>query len=110
MESFDKVKKFLHLKQREVEEKIRSIDQEMLILSQAMPESSELGTSSWQADTNTTKEAVRRELTTFASSLQNSLSKLKVGTYGLCEKCKKAIEKERLEILPTATACVNCLV
>lgn len=37
-----------------------------------------------------------------------ALEKIKNGKYGICEKCEKEIEEERLEILPEARFCAQC--
>jgi len=37
-----------------------------------------------------------------------ALEKIKKGKYGICEKCKKEISKERLEIFPEARRCAKC--
>lgn len=37
-----------------------------------------------------------------------ALEKIKKGKYGLCEKCQKEIEKERLEIYPETRLCSKC--
>jgi DnaK suppressor protein len=36
-----------------------------------------------------------------------ALEKVKEGTYGICEKCGKEIEKERLMVAPEARFCIN---
>lgn len=38
----------------------------------------------------------------------NAIQRLDNGSYGICEDCGRAIDKERLEIIPEATACVDC--
>lgn len=43
--------------------------------------------------------------------LQNinlALEKIKKRKYGICEKCKKEIEIERLKVYPEATTCLKC--
>jgi len=40
--------------------------------------------------------------------LRKALSRLKIGKYGVCEKCGKMIETGRLAINPEATTCVKC--
>ena len=40
--------------------------------------------------------------------IDKSLEKLKLGTYGVCEKCGETIPKERLKALPYAALCVKC--
>jgi len=37
-----------------------------------------------------------------------ALKKIKMGQYGICEKCQKKIKKERLKIYPAAQYCLNC--
>jgi len=41
--------------------------------------------------------------------LKKALQKIKDGTYGVCEKCGKNIEKRRLELIPGALVCMNCM-
>lgn len=38
-----------------------------------------------------------------------ALEKIKQGTYGLCDICKKPINKKRLRAFPAATVCLECL-
>lgn len=40
--------------------------------------------------------------------LRKSLSRLKIGKYGICEKCGKMIDTDRLAIHPETTLCVSC--
>jgi len=37
-----------------------------------------------------------------------ALEKIKKGDYGICEKCKKAITINRLEVFPAAKTCKKC--
>ena len=37
-----------------------------------------------------------------------ALEKIKMGKYGICEKCQKTIREERLKIYPAAQYCLNC--
>ncbi len=39
---------------------------------------------------------------------KKALLKIEKGTYGVCGKCGKAISKERLDVFPQATLCINC--
>lgn len=40
--------------------------------------------------------------------LRQALSRIRVGKYGVCEKCGKMIDTDRLAIKPDATICVKC--
>lgn len=41
-------------------------------------------------------------------NVNKALKKIEEGNYGLCEKCGKMINPERLRAFPSATACMDC--
>jgi DnaK suppressor protein len=49
-------------------------------------------------------ELEARELT----QIEKAISRIKQGTYGLCEICQTKIPVARLNALPYSTTCVNC--
>ena len=42
------------------------------------------------------------------SDVDNALTKIDAGTYGLCEECAKPIGEPRLEAMPAARLCIAC--
>lgn len=42
------------------------------------------------------------------NEIQEAFERIKDGTFGLCETCKKKIPKERLKAIPYARLCVGC--
>ncbi|MBI3317018.1 MAG: TraR/DksA C4-type zinc finger protein [Candidatus Omnitrophica bacterium] len=40
--------------------------------------------------------------------VDNALQKIKEGTYGICETCKKSISQKRLLAMPHAPLCIKC--
>ncbi len=40
--------------------------------------------------------------------VDRALTKMQLGTYGVCERCGNAIALERLEALPWAILCIDC--
>lgn len=40
--------------------------------------------------------------------IETALKKIKKGTYGICENCRKPIGEKRLEAKPQAVYCVTC--
>jgi DnaK suppressor protein len=40
--------------------------------------------------------------------IDSALEKIKKGTFGICEKCQKEIETERLKANPAAKVCLKC--
>lgn len=50
------------------------------------------------------KEQVGRRLI----QLRKALTRVNLGKYGICEKCKKMIDTDRLMVMPEATLCTDC--
>jgi len=40
--------------------------------------------------------------------IEDALTKIEAGAYGMCEECGKNISAARLKVLPTARLCINC--
>lgn len=52
--------------------------------------------------------ALKNELARKIVQTKKALTKIKVGTYGICEDCGKMIDTDRLVVYPEATKCVSC--
>ncbi len=52
--------------------------------------------------------AERKEASRAIISIRKALTKMKLGTYGICEGCGSMIDTDRLAINPTADLCVEC--
>lgn len=52
--------------------------------------------------------ALKLEVDKGLINIRKTLTKIKVGKYGLCESCGKMIDTDRLAIDPTAAYCVTC--
>jgi len=52
--------------------------------------------------------AVRTELSKSIINIRKTLTRIKIGKYGICERCHKMIDTDRLAIEPTAEYCVDC--
>ena len=48
------------------------------------------------------------KLSTVSKYLLKALEKIRKGTYGVCDVCKKEISNERLGLVPAALTCVPC--
>jgi DnaK suppressor protein len=40
--------------------------------------------------------------------VRKALSRIKIGSYGICERCGNMIDTDRLMVMPETTLCVNC--
>ena len=53
--------------------------------------------------------AVEQALEIRLEQIEKALKKIKTQKYGICEKCKKEIEPERLKVAPEAKFCIKCI-
>lgn len=53
-------------------------------------------------------EAVRSEIDKLLIRVRQALTMIKMGRYGICSRCGKMIDVNRLAINPTAVYCVDC--
>lgn len=52
--------------------------------------------------------ALHQNLECLLARMENALTKLEKGTYGVCEECGDRIDPARLRALPYATLCFEC--
>lgn len=52
--------------------------------------------------------ALKKEIDKALIRIRQTLTKIKVGRYGLCEQCRKMISTDRLAVDPTASLCIEC--
>lgn len=57
----------------------------------------------WELD-----QAMLADLKKRAASLEKQLSRISQGTYGICERCGRPINADRLAVLPDTTKCIEC--
>lgn len=51
---------------------------------------------------------LKREIDLNLIRIKKALTRIKLGKYGLCVKCGKMINTERLAINPSSTLCIEC--
>lgn len=106
--TLDSIKKYLQKQKKEVDQNLKEIEEDDPAKSPALAESSEPGTDSYIADTHTKSEVLKGQLTKMSSIIKIALAKIKIGTYGKCDNCRKPIETERLLAMPAAQYCLSC--
>lgn len=52
--------------------------------------------------------SIEEQLKFLLKKVNDALKSIENGIYGVCKKCKSAIEEGRLEIMPYAELCVKC--
>lgn len=53
-------------------------------------------------------EAMRREIDRRLIEIRKALTRIKIGSYGVCQDCGEMIDTERLTIKPEAGLCIKC--
>lgn len=53
-------------------------------------------------------EIKTRFLSKQIAQLRTALTRIKIGKYGICEKCGKIIDADRLVARPETTTCIKC--
>lgn len=57
----------------------------------------------WELD-----QAMLADLRRRAASFEQQLSRIGQGTYGICERCGRPIDPDRLAVLPDTNLCIEC--
>lgn len=102
------IKRVLLRQQREVEKNLKEVEEDDPVKAPALAESSEPGTDSYIADSHNKVVVMKNNLTNIGNNIRKSLTKIRNGTYGKCEKCGRKIEIGRLLAMPTAQYCLAC--
>lgn len=102
------IKNFLLRQQKEVEENIRKVEKDDPAKDKVLAESSEPGTDSYIADSHNKILVLQNNLRQVSINIKKALTKIKIGTFGKCERCGKPIETSRLMAMPTAQYCLSC--
>lgn len=55
-----------------------------------------------------TTTALKSQVDRRLIQIRQALSRIKIGKYGICEKCGQMIDTDRLMVMPEATLCVKC--
>ena len=67
-------------------------------------ESADAGTATFEREKELSIEQNVRDL---IQKIDRALKRIEVGTYGVCERCGKPIEKARLKALPYVDLCIK---
>jgi RNA polymerase-binding transcription factor DksA len=103
--SYDRIKTELEKEQAELGEQLEHLE---------TTEYESIGYSNHMADDATdafdqaVDAALKRKVEASLEEIEQALTKLDNGTYGLCEACGGRIDRARLEALPQAKRCLEC--
>lgn len=95
---------------RELRRELEELREQIATLETAVAEKPDYGMGKgdpsitrWELD-----QAMLGGLKERAAALEQQLSRISQGTYGICERCGKPIDPDRLAVLPDTSICVEC--
>lgn len=53
-------------------------------------------------------KAMREQIERKLIQVRKAMARIKIGKYGICEKCGAMVDTDRLMIMPEATVCIKC--
>ncbi len=107
-ELLEKFKSILKIKDKQlalVEEGLEKTDPYMS--SDRTLDNAELGDDTAEDIAKTDSDAKLSSIAKMQIQVKRALAKMKLGTYGMCEICRKPIDNARLEAFPAATTCIE---
>jgi len=89
--------------QAEMKKRLESLNKD---LSRAYSSDSE--EQALERENDEVTEDLRDETEQELMQINEALSRIEKGKYGICESCGNTINPKRLEIMPYSTLCINC--
>jgi len=101
--------KFLAEKERELMRKMRLLKTEDPFVNPArLNDNASPDTDAREQIDHIKTQAIEKVIRRQIIQIRKALTRIKIGKYGLCEKCGEMIDTDRLMVYPEATLCVKC--
>ncbi len=103
------IKQFLHIEEKKLSQRKKDLEEQdpfkdsKRILDNASPDA-DASEQFGHANVEGLKGEIDRKLI----QIRKALAQIKLGKYGICERCGKMIDTDRLMVFPEATICVKC--
>ena len=97
--------KMLADRRRDVEEKLRSLRETLPVEAGVVRDAEEQSVDDFVTEVDMALMQMKSET---LARIDQAISRLEHGTYGLCEECDQEISAARLEALPFAPLCRDC--
>jgi len=103
------IKQFLHLEAKKLEERKKVLEKEDPFAdTERLTDNAATDSDAREQFGHARVEAMKKEIDRRLIDIRKALTKIKIGKYGICEKCGKMIDTDRLMIKPEATLCIEC--
>lgn len=103
------IKQFLHLEAKKLEERKKVLEKEDPFAdAERLTDNAATDSDAREQFGHARIEAMKKEIDRRLIDIRKALTKIKIGKYGICEKCGKMVDTDRLMIKPEATLCIEC--
>lgn len=103
------IKNFLSKEERRLQKRKRELDkQDPFEDERRADDNAAADTDAAEQFGHEKTEALKKEVDRKLIQIRKSLTRIKIGKYGICEKCNRLIDTDRLMIMPETTICVKC--
>ncbi len=103
------VAKFLDEKRHQLEKRLTAVKKSDPFMDKdRLSENAAVDTEAKEDAGSQLAEAFQREINRHLVRVRKAMTKIKIRKYGLCERCGKMIDTDRLSVLPDAEFCIEC--
>ena len=99
----ERQKEVLNRELSSLEEQIETLEEALKVKPDYGMGQGDPAVTQWELD-----QAMLERLRGHREELKEALKRLEEGTYGVCERCGKRINPNRLAVLPDTTMCAAC--
>lgn len=103
------IKKFLHVEEAKLRRRKQVLEKEDPFKDpDRVSDNAAVDTEAAEQFGHVNIEGLRHEIDRKLIQIRKALTRIKIGKYGICEKCGKMIDTDRLTVFPEATVCIKC--
>ena len=103
------VKNYLQREEKRLKKKKEQLEKEDPFSDPERANNNAMDTDALEQAGHERIEAIKEEVDKALITVRKSLTRIKLGSYGLCEDCGKMIDTDRLAVSPTASYCIDCV-
>jgi len=104
LKNTDEFKRRLSARKDELEQRLQHIEHDL-----DQPVTNDIEDRATEREDDEVMESMGNAGLVEIAAIDAALTRIEAGTFGDCVECGEPISQERLEILPTATKCRNCM-
>lgn len=106
MQDFQAIRQQLTARHDAIQRRLQSITRDLRHTNQ--PLNADFAEQATEAENDQVLDALDTSIRSELEQIENTLARMDVGEYGICEVCGNPIAKKRLAALPHATRCIGC--